>query len=1103
MNTSQIITVPQSKINQFFYSKLQEIKNKHCLNVLNVEYYHGNSIHKEKRKFFLNYDKYEAGFYNYLDYKTPKDTLTNDHTIFPYSSDCEFFTGLTAQNFTEVTRYYLTTQQESIYYLENLNQLNILNTECCNKTNKNYTTGFFRPVRCIFHEFDLLLDNGSNVGLIFLNPNEKKTYKYIKKLPVFISRMYGWFLLAELFMTSHGWGNEVKKLLLGDNDKINGWHNWNISMKKRLYASFTTQIDEDKVIHKDFCRTPVIAIIDGIEFNYVLSYVDCSAMFGGAARSLLKAAQSVGCETAYKELLSKTEKEKMYEYPMFLDRYIPYALDDLKLPVDILHLHQRNVCNVYLSLGLSDAGVKTPMTLGKTVNDLYKHTIYKKFGIDDEENILSLYFLDSEIFKFSNAEYFARDVRRTSAIAAKCFGGRAVNNKPTTFYYKGGLIADFDYASFYGNIMRIQPYPIGRPRVIDFDSRVKNNQYWTLLETEKFLNKRAIPLIWEIVVDTIDSLSFDFDLIPSWISNTKSDTEVKKLLLKQYEISNGDEFDLLWSLNTDDGLTKYFLREIYNGVITTDILELINSFSKKYRDEIKSKIIVKAVVYYDKNDRVKTFEELKKSYENHKGVNTVKIKGNKIISTSDKCHKFYLFESMGELIIDALLARRKLYDKKNPVEKPMNNTFKYLINTRAGVEMSKYFLQASPIVGNNITARGRVGCYVAEKILNGFESVTDGLAADVNKVVYPYKIKNISFENLISIDKEKHLKKFRYLELKSLGDYKHIEINRVGRYLLTKGENKGKNLDDWYIVKIVRFIKYDGSYDEMTSQKANKKLEDLALEHIKILFPNLSMFNGNYKKLVVEDSDNKTPIINYEDTDCGLSFEIKDIFNTIVTHGTADYLLFTDDKEAVDAVIKMRSYEGKKEHYRVVVNDDNFPKTEKMNVLPSKKFLFSLVDKNGVIPRSEPFIKEGILKINEYLRRKETFDAKGLLPGDSYLKTGMLTELSLSQFKFKTLKQYKEFDKYHTSLKNKYGQGLEMFFVDDSGYLKYGEMLKTLEDLIENQEQRFKERKVKNLNEYFDVHRHANRQGKHPNLELQTLIKEKIKGDDHCFVLFL
>ena len=1048
------------------------------LNILKFVEYKGNLIYPEKRKLFINYDKQEQGRYNYLDYKKPIH-LNENNIIYPTSIDCEFYTGEIVKNFSEVKRYYLTTQMESIFHLNKItSDTNIFNTEDCNLKNLKYTDSCFKSIKSVFHELDLLLNNGHNITLIYLDHNDKQTYNYIKKLPVFISRNYGWFLLAELFMTSHSWGNDVKKLLLAsnnDSDQLKrGWHGWNISMGKRLYASFTYENDKT-LVHKDFARTPVIIIIDDFIYNYCISYVDCSAMFGGAARSLLAAAKAVGLPVNDKELLSKSEKEQIYKYPEFIERFKPYSISDIKLPVDILHKHQNNIDNVYVSLGLKHKNHKTPMTLGKPVNELYKSAIYKGLKIENSKDCKK--FLDEKIFKFSNSKYFARDVRKTSAIGAKCFGGRAINNKPLNINYRGYLIADFDYASFYGSIMQSQPYPIGRTRIIDFDARESNNKYWTLKETEMFLNKRGLPLTWTIVVNTKEPLSFDFDVIPSWISGTKNDTEVKKLLLEQLEVSQGENFDLEWAIDPDDGLTKYLTREIYNGIITSDILEIINCFSKKYRDELKEKIIITAILYYDKDDQVYSFKELEDAYLNHTGMNTVKVRGNKIISTSNNCHKFYLFNSMGELIINDLLARRKLYDKKKPDEKPMNNTFKYLINTRAGVEMSKYFLQANPIVGNNITSRGRVACYVAEKIFKGFESITDGLACDVNTVIYPYRCNTINFEELIDLENmtNEELMSNQRLTLKPLGNYKKIEVY--------------KDSED---IKRIKFHQINDNIKDLSYEEGKKILENLALNHIKTLFPKLTMFNGTYKKMFVKDKGNKTPKVTYKNTDCNLSFEIKDIYNGIATHGTANYLLYTDFPESSDAELKMRSYESKRHHYRGVVDDLGFITTEKMDKLPPNSFFYNTIDKPYSVKRSEPFIKEGILKINDYLKCKEKFDKKGLLPGDSYLKIGLLKELSLSQFKFKTLAQYKEWNRYNESLKLKCGQGLEMFFVNSEGNLNYEEMLITLDDLIKNQEERFRNVEVKTLREYFDKNMHASRDGKHPHHGLLSYLRSKI-----------
>jgi hypothetical protein len=70
------------------------------------------------------------------------------------------------------------------------------------------------------------------------------------------------------------------------------------------------------------------------------------------------------------------------------------------------------------------------------------------------------------------------------------------------------------------------------------------------------------------------------------------------------------------------------------------------------------------------------------------------------------------------------------------------------------------------------------------------------------------------------------------------------------------------------------------------------------------------------------------------------------------------------------------------------------------------------------------------------------------MPGDNTAKSLLVVEFSLSQFTFKTHKQYKMWKTEVEKLKEKTGQSLEVFFLNKDGTLDYQKMIETVDQMI-------------------------------------------------------
>jgi len=104
--------------------------------------------------------------------------------------------------------------------------------------------------------------------------------------------------------------------------------------------------------------------------------------------------------------------------------------------------------------------------------------------------------------------------------------------------------------------------------------------------------------------------------------------------------------------------------------------------------------------------------------------------------------------------------------------------------------------------------------------------------------------------------------------------------------------------------------------------------------------------------------------------------------------------------------------------------------------------------KGEPLARQVSFVKQGILKPNDYKQRRTKYQALGLVPGDGLFKPGLMREFSLSQFTFNTMDQFVKWEKEITKRKNKFGQSLERFFIAPDGTLDFGSMVETVDKLI-------------------------------------------------------
>jgi hypothetical protein len=378
------------------------------------------------------------------------------------------------------------------------------------------------------------------------------------------------------------------------------------------------------------------------------------------------------------------------------------------------------------------------------------------------------------------------------------------------------------------------------------------------------------------------------------------------------------------------------------------------------------------------------------------------------------------------------LINRKRYKKKTP----FNNLYKLVTNTLYGDMTSKFFMTANTTVGNNITARCRAMAWYMEKGLNGFQSVTDGTAFDMNAVVYSLRGRNINASQLQDLSTLTSREVYnREIVLKPIGEYVGYEIKLYAGCDISSKK-----------VKTIRHLTChceDGSVLVMQDESWRKWLDAAIVTHLQSIFPNVDVLNAPATTIQVEANVKTNELVSVAFTPRKGQFiiECKDLYTGITCHGASNYALHENQQLAC----KMRSYSD--------TNHDSFDNTLERTTdeaNPGKDFLTHLTRSSCSLPSQQPFLKRKIIKLKDYQQRQPHYNNLGLNIGDNAVEPGLLRPFSLSQFTFQTLKQMKSWEKDVDADKEKFGWSLERYFINDDGTLDFEAMVCTVNELIKN-----------------------------------------------------
>jgi hypothetical protein len=872
-----------------------------------------------------------------------------------------------------------------------------------------------------FHPVDYLAALGHTVTL------RRDENVKAKMLPTCEFLLYGHFILAESMMIVDGeFKDDFKQLMRADKNSV-----VRFAMQRRL-AAVTTVSKGNYQMETDYVDLPWVLNLDGYQYAVRVCFMDTCAVHGVAGYKDF--CEASGIKLEYKDVFSNAEKGQMDK--MYFNRpddFDNYALGDLYC-YDALAANADNFKAIYKALGIETLVESPKLTIGSTVKNLFSAKLQNELELDDK----TFKTFSDKFLKTVSASHLKHRSLETAGLLAKVEGGRCRNNRPTTVNLSG-ILVDLDISGCYGEGQRNQQYPVGTPEIQSWDSKSAINEYWSL---RRFLKEYGVgdksgqwkqskgELVsgcWFARVTTFEKLSISQDYLASWFIDGKADID---LLAKYILNSQSDSEQVDNEFNVEDGSLKILNHEVKNGVISHDFLDwLFFVASTRQRKELLDNLFIISSMVYPASKRVDNIEQFFKVQADWTGKNTQTRFGK----TDGECHTWFSF-NIGQLIINDLLANRKLYVKKTP----LNTLFKLCVNTLYGDMVSKFFDEANVCVGNNITARARALAWYMEKGLNGFQTVTDGCAFDLNNVVKGFKGRGTASELVNMYRTDKRNSNVVMGSIAPTGETIEVE------WLEIEGK-KYPNLSYGQTYLSPALACQLDNRKEFLNVPAMDWINQLAMQHLQSLFPEVDVLYGESTSLKAFKNVDGSAGYTEKARKGQFEFEAKQYYTQGTFQGSANYML--QNPNPSDVNIKMRSYENKKQHD--AVTDGKVADRYSDGNSPAVDFLKALATNHRAVNRQMPFVKEAILKPSDYKNRLEYYDTvAGIVPGDSFMKVGMLRELSISQFTFKTLEQFRSWEKSIVRSKDKNGQSLESYFLNEDGSLNYQTMVETVDKMI-------------------------------------------------------
>ena len=382
---------------------------------------------------------------------------------------------------------------------------------------------------------------------------------------------------------------------------------------------------------------------------------------------------------------------------------------------------------------------------------------------------------------------------------------------------------------------------------------------------------------------------------------------------------------------------------------------------------------------------------------------------------------------LDKLLIDQLLQERGLHPTKKDLA--LNALYKLLTNSTYGELTSPYFTIANPTVGNNITMRARSMAWYAEKGLNGFQTITDGGAFDLNHVVFPYNANTVAAHQYVNLHRVTASQRERRISYGTLGGVESLTLDF---------EEDGE--------KNIALLSIDQG-TPLRGMDAHHWIEEKAMEHLQRLFPEkgIRVLHEPSTRLKM-DNDDKPTGFEYIPRIGLYSFELKACYDEMTLHGPANYSVWQKGK-MIDRA--HRSYPRKKEYVTTSVVAGQLVRVHLYDATDPASILHERLRCPTAVPRQKTFVRSTILLPSEWRHGEQsTWKHSPLKPGDSWWKAGLMRELSLSQWTYETLEQCEAWEKDSNKLRNKYGQSFEVFFLNEDDTLNFQKMITSLDAMV-------------------------------------------------------
>ncbi|MEO5348330.1 MAG: hypothetical protein H7836_01590 [Magnetococcus sp. YQC-3] len=834
---------------------------------------------------------------------------------------------------------------------------------------------------------------------------DAENIRALMNLPKFEFCIYAHFALVELFMMviDQYYKEDIKNKIMLQK----------IEHEKRLRASSS---------FSDSVAMPWSIIIDQHEFCVYLSFIDTCFIHNQTKYSDF--CKRVGLSVEDKELIQGDDFKRMdqvyFEKPANFDKY---AIGDLQI-YDALKANSKYFNHIWDELDIGEYWSREPhLTMGANMNEIFVAKLLKLFGIAPNRNKDKNNFL--QLFKPSTVEYLKTRTNTTEAMLSKIDGGRCRNNRPTLVKLHESMV-DIDLSSCYGESMRNQVYPIGRPITIKFDQDSNRNHAVSLRE---FLDSlkwgkpdcELLPGLWFARVSTPPGyqLRYAQDFLASWYDWKKAEIDNFPASSTHLALQ-----EMLNELDGKSGTVKIFTHEIQNAVITHDFIQWLEFIcGQKQRNELFNMLFIQTAIIYPKSERCNSTQEFLDRHNNHQGKNTCELEigclTTEQIITTRECFAWYGV-GLDELIVNDLMEFRKCHPKKTP----LNELYKLCVNSLFGVCTSSHMKTSNIVVGNNLTARARAAIWYVEKGLHCIQTITDGGVFDLNHVVHVKPTRSrLTSSDLVHL----YRKQNPNVRLGPLGDHGKISFVWQGDTCT---------------------LHFQGSDKALTGEEARKWVNDSAWVHLRGIFPNVDVLHQANQRIKDAKLVADVKTVAYETRIGQFEFEMKDFYDYGHFHASANYLI--NNTKSQSPVTKFRSYDvNRKDQIALLANRHNrIEKSSRyQNDTPAVLFLKGLAVPNTVA-RADVFIRPMILKINNYTNTKTRWDKTLLVPGDVHFQFGLIREFSLSQFTFRSICQFKKIEKQYILLRSEYGQSFEIYFIDDNNHLDFQRMVKTLDDLI-------------------------------------------------------